>query len=573
MNPMTGSRPTRLRWRSALACTALLLAPAAQAGPQAAAEAAWGCIKANGKAVAQGAQTGVRVLTFIATKPLCVAQLVTPPPAVPQVAMGITVGVATQQQLTSYSACSGRIYGFVAHPVLGAVKSALDQAPQVPPPLDHLKDGLADLAADNAVELLTSIPGAEVVTGGIDCGCALVDAGLQPDTVVQMVATTKQVAQQCTDVLEELGPVGQGIAAVGGAVSTAWRDSVKNPQHMPYQQYYDRFWASQVEGLAQKLIQPGSQDWTPTVKPLWDRCVDYFDSHNQYRDTARVTCDSMRDGVHIFPQRGFVQAVNLRTWQLAVPGAVENYARYLAQQQGDYARANNLGHNRLTLALSAVIFRDFGLTPAGAAPRDGHGNPQWIGGGASLGAKAMAAVPQAKIASPSVLDAHTVAMSSVIAGAYNGSALLQKVLRWQAAYPLIKAARCAIPPAIRIPGGAGDAGVPPKIRIPGTALPRVALGCHDPNVPDEARAAAVNACKTLSVDLQEFLVLSCPAPRPAAPLPSVNTPPVVTTSPPTLPVRVRPAISEEATPAPAPDNPPAAPPPIRLRVRPTLPGH
>lgn len=293
-NPLTAARHGRSAL--ALAFAALLLASSAQAGPQAAAEAAWGCIKANGKAVAQGAQTGVRVLTFIATKPLCVAQLVTPPPAVPQVAMGITVGVATQQKLTSYDQCSDRIYGVVAHPVLGAVKSALDQAPQVPPPLDHLKDGLADLAADNAVELLASIPGAEVVTGGIDCGCALVDAGLQPDTVVQMVATTKQVAQQCTDVLEALGPVGQGIVAVGGAVSTGWRDTVKNPQHMPYQQYYDRFWAPQVEGLAQKLIQPGSQDWTPTVKPVWDRCVDYFDSHDQYKSTARVTCDDMRDG-------------------------------------------------------------------------------------------------------------------------------------------------------------------------------------------------------------------------------------------------------------------------------------
>lgn len=505
MNPMTGPRPTRLRWRSALACAVLLLAPTAQAGPQAAAEAAWGCIKANGKAVAQGAQTGVRVLTFIATKPLCVAQLVTPPPAVPQVAMGITVGVATQQKLTSYDQCSDRIYGFVAHPVLGAVKSALDQAPQVPPPLDHLKDGLADLAADNAVELLASIPGAEVVTGGIDCGCALVDAGLQPDTVVQMVNTTKQVAQQCTDVLEELGPVGQGIAAVGGAVSTGWRDTVKNPQHMPYQQYYDRFWAPQVEGLAQKLIQPGSQDWTPTVKPMWDRCVDYFDSHDQYQSTARVTCDDMRDGTGSFPRKGFVQAVNARTWTLMVPGAVENHARTLAQQQTDFARTARLG-TAIQQALREAIFADYGLTPVGTVPRDGNGNPQWVGAN-TLGERALRQMPTA-VRSSTVLDARAAANRSVIADTYNRSDLLAKVRRWQAAYPVLSAAHCASPPGIRVQNPV------PGIRRRDGPLPAAAIACNDHSVPAATLAQAAQACRELAADLSGQIRLGCPEATP-----------------------------------------------------------
>lgn len=503
------------RGRHAWAFALLLLASVAQAGPKAAAEAAWGCIKANGKALAQGAQTGVKVLEFIATKPLCVAQLVTPPPAVPQVAMGITVGVATQQHLTSYGACSDRIYGVVAHPVLGAVKSALDQAPQVPPPLDHLKDGLADLAADNAVELLSSIPGSEVVTGGIDCGCALVDAGLQPDTVVQMVKLTKQVAQQCTDVLEELGPVGQGIVAVGGAVSTGWRDTVKNPQHMPYQQYYDRFWAPQVEGLAQKLIQPGSQDWTPTVKPMWDRCVEYFDSHDQYQSTARVTCDDMRDGTGSFPRKGFVQAVNARAWTLMVPGAVENHARYLAQQQTDYARSARLG-TAIQQALREAIFDDYGLSPLGTVPRDGNGQPQWVGAN-TLGERAMQQMPTAVKAS-TLLDVRSAANKSVIAGTYNQSDLLARVMRWQAAYPALSAAHCASPPGIRVKPSV------PGIRRRDTPLPVAAIACNDHSVPTAALAQAVRACEQLATDLSEQIRLDCPE-AVAAETPSIRRQP------------------------------------------------
>lgn len=107
-------------------------------------------------------------MEFIATKPQCVAQLVTPPPAIPLIAIGLTVTFSAQQGLKSYDPCSTKIYGFVAKPSLDAVKSA---AGILPPPLDSLKSGLANLAADNAVEFLMIVPGAEVVTGGIDCGC------------------------------------------------------------------------------------------------------------------------------------------------------------------------------------------------------------------------------------------------------------------------------------------------------------------------------------------------------------------------------------------------------------------
>lgn len=532
------------RWRgtSALATAALSmgLLTASQAGPKAAAEAAWGCIKANGEAMVQGATTGVKVLEFIATKPMCVAQLVTPPPAIPQVAMGVTVGIATQQKLTSYDSCSDRIYGFVANPVLGAVKGALDQAPSLPPPLNSLKAGLSHLAADNAVELLTSVPGTEVVTGGIDCGCALVDAGLQPQTVVQIYNSSKKVVQQCANALEELGPLGTSLVAVGGAVSTGWRDTVNDPQHMPYQQYFDRFWAPQVEGLAQKLIQPGSQDWTPTVKPLWDNCVKYFDGHNQYQKTAQVTCDDMRDGTGSFPRKGFVQAINARTWTLMVPAAVENYARYLAQQQTEYARSARLG-NAVQQALREAIFADFGLSQVGTALRDGEGNPQWVGAN-TLGERAMRQMPTA-VRGSSVLDARAAANKSVIAGTYNGSDLLTKVLRWQAAYPALSAAQCATPPGIRVQTSV------PGIRRRERALPTASIACNDHSVPAATLARAVDACQQMATDLSGQVRLDCPE---AA---TIETPSI----------RRQPPVAPIAVPSEVP--PPAVRPRPPLRVR------
>ncbi|MBC7621307.1 MAG: hypothetical protein H7293_20385, partial [Candidatus Saccharibacteria bacterium] len=216
----------------------LLLVAPVHASIIGAAEKAYKCLEANGEALVDGATKGVKVLEFIATKPLCVGQLVTPPPAIPQIAMGITVVIATQQSLKSFGSCTDRIFGFVAKPILGAVKSALDKAPSLPPPLDTLKNGLVNLGEDNAVDLLSSVPGTEVVTGGIDCGCALVDAGLKPETVVQMYNSTKKVVQQCSAVLDELGPLGKGIVAVGGAVATGYIDVIKDSQHMPVGNYY-----------------------------------------------------------------------------------------------------------------------------------------------------------------------------------------------------------------------------------------------------------------------------------------------------------------------------------------------
>lgn len=496
----------RLRYLLGVLIPMLMVAPA-HASIIGAAEKAYKCLEANGEALVDGATKGVKVLEFIATKPLCVGQLVTPPPAIPQIAMGVTVGVATQQSLKSYDSCTDRIYGFVAKPILGAVKTALDKAPGLPPPLDSLKGGLVNLAEDNAVDLLTSIPGTEVVTGGIDCGCALVDAGLRPETVVQIYNSTKKVVKQCSAVLDELGPLGKGIVAVGGAVATGWNDVVNDPQHMPVGNYYKLHWEPYVESVSQGLAATPPRDvWTPTVRPVFDRCVKYFDGHNQYHDTAVLTCNGMRDGTRDFVGAGFTRGVYNRTWDLLTPGAAEYYGRHLAQDQVGQARAAGL-NDAVTQALAKRLFRDFGLDARGNAKRTGNGDVAWAAG--SLGDKTRNAKGKSFVGGDPTrwaqeLPNSDTVLHTLISKVYNNSATVATVIAWQNAYPAIKAAKCTMPitpPRISVPGNTST---------PPTAATTATLSCDDQTLPSAVRQAASTACSRLADSLKNEIKLVCP---------------------------------------------------------------
>ncbi len=496
----------RLRYLLGAAVPLLLVTPA-HASLYGAAVKSYKCLEANGETLVDGATKGVKVLEFIATKPLCVGQLLTPPPAIPQLAMGATVLVAAQQSLKTYDSCTERIFGFVAKPVLDKVKSALDQAPGLPPPLDSLKGGLINLAEDNAVDLLTSIPGTEVVTGGIDCGCALVDAGLRPETVVQIYNSSKKVVKQCSAVLDELGPVGKGIVAVGGAAATGWNDVVNDPQHMPVGNYYKLHWEPYVESVSHGLAATPPRDvWTPTVRPVFDRCVKYFDGHNQYHDTAVLTCDGMRDGTRDFEGSGFTRAVYNRTWDLLTPNAVEYYGRHLVNDQSGQARAAGL-NDAVVRAMATRLFRDFGLDARGNAKRNANGDVAWAAG--SLGDKTRNAKGRSFTnAKPNrradELPKRDMVLNALISKAYNTSATVATVVAWQKAYPAIKAAKCTMPIT------------PPRIRIPGstssqpTGVTTVTLSCDDQTLPSAVRQGASTACTYLADSLKSDIKLVCP---------------------------------------------------------------
>jgi hypothetical protein len=89
--------------------------------------------------------------------------------------------------------------------------------------------------------------------------------------------------------------------------------------HMPYDTYYALYWQPWYHYATDRVFE--GQTLNAIARKIWDPCVDYFDSHNQYRSTARKTCDDMRD-------KRFVPQV--KAFAKALPVAVDGYFQTVA---------------------------------------------------------------------------------------------------------------------------------------------------------------------------------------------------------------------------------------------------
>jgi len=126
-------------------------------------------------------------------------------------------------------------------------------------------------------------------------------------TLAQVLATAQQAAEM----------VANGIVAGADALENA---IFGDDSHMPYDTYYALYWQPWYH-YATALAFEG-QSIGPISGKIWHPCVDYFDSHNQYRKTARKTCDNMRDN-RFNPE---VQA-----FAKALPVAVDGYFQTVAR--------------------------------------------------------------------------------------------------------------------------------------------------------------------------------------------------------------------------------------------------
>jgi hypothetical protein len=302
---------TRLkRRRNALyAFIALAIgSPAAQADVF---DDAWSCAVAIKEGTVDAAIIGAKALEFIATKPDCVGRLGSPATAAP---IGVVVGLTNVGVLPkSQPSCSNKLYETAAKPVAEALNATLGELGVLP---DGAKDQLVGIAAGGiAGEVLAEIPGMDFVSGSLTCGCDLVDAGLNTETIEKVLNITDNIGDKCG------GPVWDKAKEVAGAVVNFAGDAAEEgvrqvsnlgdaiagqTKHMPYVNYYDQNWAPKIEFYAtNEFNNPSAWHGGRAWKQVWDPCVSYFDGHTQAEDTAQYTCDNMRSGGPLFPKKYF----------------------------------------------------------------------------------------------------------------------------------------------------------------------------------------------------------------------------------------------------------------------------
>lgn len=125
--------------------------------------------------------------------------------------------------------------------------------------------------------------------------------------LASVLAGAKQVAEQLSNL------------AVQGA------DAVENfifgdDSHMPYDTYYALSWQPWYHYAVARLLWGNSL--TSLAASIYDPCVIYFDSHNQYKSTAQKTCGDMRDKRFLPEVKGFAAAM-----PVAVSGYFETVVR------------------------------------------------------------------------------------------------------------------------------------------------------------------------------------------------------------------------------------------------------
>lgn len=165
---------------------------------------------------------------------------------------------------------------------------------------DAMKQIVAKVAEPAVRELLAALASGDPATivwkvitlaGSVDLACALL-----PDFPGK--------AAPCSvfgKALAEIGGAFADAAKYGGKIVVSVADGAENlifgnDSHMPYDKYYALYWLPWLHyGTKECMADPKSCGGLAAQNQIVrERCVDYFDSHNQYRSTAKKTCDHMR---------------------------------------------------------------------------------------------------------------------------------------------------------------------------------------------------------------------------------------------------------------------------------------
>ena len=373
-----------------LAATLIALAPQARADIY---DDAWDCASAVVDTVELGFTMGPKALKFVATQPSCVARLGTPATAAP---IGVVVGLANTGVLpSSQPQCGAKLYDTAAQPLAAALSASLGELGILP---GGAADQLAEIAAGEvAGELLTQVPGMSEVGGSLTCGCELVEAGLSVDSIKQVLDTGDQLGNACGGVVWDTAKevAGEVVEFAGDAAEEGIRQ-VSNlgdalagqTKHMAYDQYFNQHWLPRVEDFAtMEFNNPGNWHGGQQWRQMWEPCVSYFDGHTQSAETARYTCDNMRSGGDLFPERNFGRLMFRRVFDfdvtVAVADARQQFASGLTSLPLDadlpfeltsdaeaLEQADTLWASQASVQLGSVMDKLFGV-PTREATHDG----------------------------------------------------------------------------------------------------------------------------------------------------------------------------------------------------------
>lgn len=135
------------------------------------------------------------------------------------------------------------------------------------------------------------------------------DAGYAKDVLCGALGQVLIVAQQFASMFAS------GMTAVSDTLEKA---IFGDDSHMPFDTYYALYHQPWYHHAVDRHLQGLNNDWFSTVT---NQCVDYFDSHDQYRSTAKKTCGNFQS--KFFSQvKGFTAAM-----PVAVTGYFESTAR------------------------------------------------------------------------------------------------------------------------------------------------------------------------------------------------------------------------------------------------------
>lgn len=285
---------------------------------------AWACAVAVKEGTVDAAVIGAKALEFISTKSECVSRLGSPATAAP---IGVVVGLANLDVLPkSQPACGNKLYEVAATSVAEALNATLGELGVLPA---SAKKELVGIASGGiAGEALANIPGMDFVSGSLTCGCDLVDAGLNTETIEKVLNITDNIGNKCGGpVWDKAKEVAKDVVNFAGDAAEEGVRQVSNlgdaiagqTKHMPYVNYYDQYWAPEVEWYAtHEFNNPNAWHGQEVWKQLWKPCVSYFDKHTQSTDTAQYTCDNMRSGGALFPKKYFGHEMFERVFEFEV---------------------------------------------------------------------------------------------------------------------------------------------------------------------------------------------------------------------------------------------------------------